>query len=82
MGTIEIIVYKEELMSDFHLTSNNDGTFLIRPVSARAEVWWKAAEMREKYVVDNTGNDFAVILTENQRKVCDEIRKNNFDFTN
>ena len=67
---------------DFQLTSNNDGTFLIRPVSARAEVWWKENNMNERYVVDNTVNDFKVILTENNKKVCDEIRQNNFDFTN
>ena len=67
---------------DFQLTSNNDGTFLIRPVSARAEVWWKDNNMNERYVVDNTVNDFKVILTENNKKVCDEIRQNNFDFTN
>jgi|TARA_B100001248_G_scaffold40600_1_gene26063 hypothetical protein len=67
---------------DFQLTSANDGTFLIRPVSARAEVWWKDNNMNERYVVDNTVNDFKVILTENNKKVCDEIRQNNFDFTN
>ena len=67
---------------DFQLTSANDGTFLIRPVSARAEVWWKDNDMNERYVVDNTVNDFKVILTENNKKVCDEIRQNNFDFTN
>ena len=67
---------------DFQLTSNNDGTFLIRPVSARAEVWWKVNNMNERYVVDNTVNDFKIILTENNKKVCDEIRQNNFDFTN
>ena len=67
---------------DFQLTSANDGTFLIRTVSARAEVWWKDNNMNERYVVDNTVNDFKVILTENNKKVCDEIRQNNFDFTN
>ena len=67
---------------DFQLTSNNDGTFLIRPVSARSVVWWKENNMNERYVVDNTVNDFKIILTENNKKVCDEIRQNNFDFTN
>ena len=67
---------------DFQLTSANDGTFLIRPVSARAEVWWKDNNMNERYVVDNTVNDFKVILTENNKKLCDEFRQNNFDFTN
>jgi|SaaInlV_125m_DNA_1040241.scaffolds.fasta_scaffold00288_20 hypothetical protein len=67
---------------DFHLTSANDGTFLIRPITARAEVWWKDNDMRKKYVVDNTAQDFCIIDSKNQRKVCDEIRKNNFDFSN
>ena len=80
MGKIEIIGGKE--LMDFQLTSANDGTFLIRPVSARAEVWWKDNNMNERFVVDNTVNDFKVILTENNKKVCDEIRQNNFDFTN
>ena len=41
-----------------------------------------AKEEIERYVVDNTQNDFAIILSENQQKVCNEIRQNNFDFTN
>ena len=69
-------------MADFQLTSANDGTFLIRPVTARAQVWWTDAKIAERVVVDNTANDFAVILSENQQKVCNEIRQNNFDFTN
>lgn len=68
-------------MGDFHLTSSNDGTFLIRPVSARGQVWWESGWIK-KYIVDNTINDFAIILTKNQKVVCDEIRKNNFDFSN
>ena len=67
-------------MADFQLTSANDGTFLIRPVTARAQVWWTDAKIAERFVVDNTANDFAVILSENQQKVCNEIRQNNFDF--
>tara|TARA_B110000259_G_scaffold226_1_gene337 strand:+ start:95962 stop:96186 length:225 start_codon:yes stop_codon:yes gene_type:complete len=67
---------------DFHLTSANDGTFLIRPLTARAVVWWKENDMRKKYVVDNTALDNCVILKENQKEVCDEIRKNDFDFNN
>ena len=43
---------------------------------------WKENNMNERYVVDNTVNDFKIILTENNKKVCDEIRQNNFDFTN
>ena len=69
-------------MADFQLTSANDGTFLIRPVTARAQVWWTDAKIAERFVVDNTANDFAVILSENQQKVCNEIRQNNLDFIN
>ena len=69
-------------MADFQLTSANDGTFLIRPVTARAQVWWTDAKIAERFVVDNTANDFAVILSENKQKVCNEIRQNNFDFIN
>jgi len=32
-------------------------------------------------VVDNTAEHY-VILTENQPKICDEIRENNMDFSN
>ena len=39
-------------------------------------------KIAERFVVDNTANDFAVILSENQQKVCNEIRQNNFDFIN
>ena len=70
-------------MADFQLTSANDGTFLIRNCNCiRAQVWWTDAKIAERFVVDNTANDFAVILSENQQKVCNEIRQNNFDFTN
>ena len=67
---------------DFHLTSGNDGTFLIRPLNAKAEVWWKDNDMRSRFVVDNTQSDFCIIKSVNQKEVCDEIRKANFDFAN
>jgi len=67
-------------MADFHLTSANDGTTLIRPVSARAEVFWKENNFF-KYVVDNEAEHY-VILNENRQKICDEIRNNDMDFVN
>mgnify|MGYP003722177571 CR=1 FL=1 len=39
-------------MDDFHVTSPNDGTHWIRPVSASAETWWQKNNM-SKFVVDN-----------------------------
>ena len=70
--------------ADFQLTSANDGTFLIEACKKTLSntTWWTDAKIAERFVVDNTANDFAVILSENQQKVCNEIRQNNFDFTN
>jgi len=65
---------------DFHLTSNNDGTTLIRPISARGHTFWQEKNFN-KFVVDNTAEHY-VILTENQNKICDEIRNNDLDFNN
>ena len=65
---------------DFHLTSKNDGTTLIRPISARGHTFWQEKNFN-KFVVDNTAEHY-VILTENQPKICDEIRENNMDFSN
>lgn len=67
-------------MADFHLTSANDGTTLIRPISARAEVFWKENNFF-KYVVDNSAEHY-VILDTNKQVICDEIRKNDMDFNN
>ena len=67
-------------MADFHLTSANDGTTLIRPISARAEVFWKENNFF-KYVVDNSAEHY-VILDTNKQVICDEIRKNDMDFAN
>ena len=65
---------------DFHLTSNNDGTTLIRPISARGHTFWQKKNFN-RFVVDNTAEHY-VILTENQTKICDEIRENDMDFSN
>ena len=67
-------------MADFHLTSANYGTTLIRPISARGHTFWQEKNFN-KFVVDNTAEHY-VILTKNQQKICDEIRENNMDFNN
>ena len=65
---------------DFHLTSNNDGTTLIRPISARGHTFWQEKNFN-KFVVDNTAEHY-VILDTNKQVICDEIRKNDMDFAN
>ena len=67
-------------MADFQLTSANDGTFLIRPVTARAQVWWTDAKIAERFVVDNT-EDYYIVKSVDSEKICNEIRQNNMDFT-
>ena len=67
-------------MADFQLTSANDGTFLIRPVTARAQVWWTDAKIAERFVVDNT-EDYYIVKSVDSEKICNEIRQNCMDFT-
>ena len=64
---------------DFVYTSANDGTSLIRPVSAKAETWFKENNIM-KLVIDNT-EDFYVIKSVDGPDLCDRIRKNGMDFT-
>ena len=66
-------------MGDFHLTSSNDGTFLIRLI---AKVRSGGIRMDKEVYRRQYGKRLCVILTKNQKVVCDEIRKNNFDFSN
>ena len=42
------------MIGDFICSSANDGTHYFRPVSARAEVFWKENNFTQKYVIDNT----------------------------
>ena len=65
---------------DFRLTSANDGTFLIRPVSAKGEVFWKENNLY-RFVCDNK-SEYYVIRSENQHEICDLIRENDMDFDN
>jgi hypothetical protein len=65
---------------DFVCTSANDGTHYFRPITARAEVFWKENNFTQKYVIDNT-EDYYIVKSVNSEIICDEIRKNNMDFT-
>jgi len=65
---------------DFVCTSANDGTHLFRPVSARAEVFWKENNFTQKYVVDNT-EDYYIVKSVNSEIICNAIREADMDFT-
>ena len=64
---------------DFVCTSANDGTHLFRPITARAHTLWQEKGFIN-YVIDNT-EDYYIVKSVNSKKICDEIRKNNMDFT-
>ena len=64
---------------DFVCTSANDGTHLFRPITARAHTHWQEKGIIN-YVIDNT-EDYYIVKSVNSKKICDEIRKNNMDFT-
>ena len=64
---------------DFVCTSPNDGTHYFRPVSARAHTFWQAQNFN-RFVVDNN-EEFYIVKSVDSEKICDEIRKNNMDFT-
>ncbi len=64
---------------DFVCTSANDGTTYFRPITARAHTLWQEKGFIN-YVIDNT-EDYYVVKSVNSKKICDEIRKNNMDFT-
>ena len=67
------------MTADFVYTSANDGTSLIRPVSARAETWFKDNNIMKK-VIDNT-EDFYVIKSVDGPDICKKIRDSGMDFT-
>ena len=67
------------MMGDFVCTSANDGTTLIRPVSARGQTFWQEQEFN-KLVIDNT-EDYYIVKSVDSEKICNEIRQNNMDFT-
>jgi len=65
-------------MADFHLTSANDGTTLIRPITAKAEVFWQNNNLFQ-YVVDNYAEHY-VIKSNDSNHICQLIRENDMDF--
>ena len=67
------------MVNDFVCTSANDGTHLFRPVSAKAHTFWQNQNFN-KFVIDNN-EDYYIVKSVNSKKICDEIRKNNMDFT-
>ena len=67
------------MTADFVYTSANDGTSLIRPVSDRAETWFKDNNIMKK-VIDNT-EDFYVIKSVDGPDICKKIRDSGMDFT-
>ena len=67
------------MVNDFVCTSANDGTHLFRPVSARGHTFWQKQNFN-KFVIDNN-EDYYIVKSVDSQKICDEIRKNNMDFT-
>ena len=67
------------MIGDFVCTSANDGTTLFRPITARAQTLWQENGWIN-YVIDNK-EDYYIVKSVNSQKICDEIRKNNMDFT-
>ena len=67
------------MTKDFVCTSANDGTTLIRPVSAQGHTFWMSKNMN-KYVVDNN-SEYYIVKSVDAEVICDEIRKAGLDFT-
>ena len=67
------------MIADFVCTSANDGTHLFRPVSDRGHTFWQEQNFN-KFVIDNN-EDYYIVKSVDSQKICDEIRKNNMDFT-
>ena len=67
------------MVNDFVCTSPNDGTHYFRPVSARAQTFWQSQNFN-RFVIDNN-EDYYIVKSVDSQKICDEIRKNNMDFT-
>ena len=70
-------------MSDFKLTESDfDDCSTIICLSARAKEFWNMREYSKFVVVGNSVNNLYVINNYNRRKICNEIRENDMDFTN
>jgi len=69
-------------MSDFKLTvSDFDDCSTIICMSERAKDFWNMREYSKFVVVGNSVNNLYVINNYNRRKICNEIRENDMDFT-
>lgn len=68
------------ISGDFVCTSANDGTHYFRPVTARAETFWKENNFTQKYVIDNT-EEYYIVKSVNSGAICDAIRQADMDFT-
>ena len=64
---------------DFVCTSAKEGTHYFRHITARAQTFWQQKGFNN-YVIDNN-EDYYIVKSVNSQKICDEIRKNNMDFT-
>tara|TARA_B100000900_G_scaffold377216_1_gene360473 strand:+ start:526 stop:738 length:213 start_codon:yes stop_codon:yes gene_type:complete len=70
-------------MSDFKLTSSDfDDCSTIICLSERAREFWNKREYSKCVIVGNSQNNLYVINNYNIRKICNEIRENDMDFTN
>ncbi len=70
-------------MSDFKLTvSDFDDCSTIICISEKARKFWNMREYSKFVVVGNSVNNLYVINNYNRRKICNEIRENDMDFTN
>ena len=68
------------MIGDFICSSANDGTHYFRPVTARAETFWKENNFTQKYVIDNT-EDYYIVKSVNSEVICNVIREADMDFT-
>jgi len=69
-------------MSDFKLTmSDFDDCSTIICISEKAKEFWNMREYSKYVVVGNSQNNLYVVNNLNKRKICNEIRENNMDFT-
>ena len=67
------------MIGDFVCTSKNDGTHYFRPVSAKAQTLWQEKGFN-RFVIDNN-EDYYIVKSVDSQEICNEIRKNNLDFT-
>tara|TARA_B100002019_G_scaffold219516_1_gene192176 strand:+ start:252 stop:461 length:210 start_codon:yes stop_codon:yes gene_type:complete len=66
--------------ADFVYTSANDGTCLIRPLTAKAETFWKENNLISK-VIDNN-EDYYIIKAVDGPDICSKIRESGMNFSN